>query len=143
MCILKSHYYRSFNHPNVLALLGVLFDTETVTLITNLVDGKDLHRIIFDESKNMEVGCFDISNEYKDCYGFVDDIFDEDRRSTASCKGSCIYAHSNTSRHPFGFEASKHTCKCVRASCILFVALVITRSGTSIEVEASLKLKLH
>ena len=65
-------FFRAFNHPNVLALLGVLIDTESVTLITNLVNGKDLHHII----KSSKVSLFHF---YESDYICADEIFSEDR----------------------------------------------------------------
>ena len=40
-------HYRTLNHPDILALLGVISDVASVTLITNLVNGKNLHSILF------------------------------------------------------------------------------------------------
>ena len=48
--------YRTLNHPNILALLGVVCDQSSVTLIMNFVNGWNLHSIIFGTEPKMEVG---------------------------------------------------------------------------------------
>ncbi|XP_064389956.1 uncharacterized protein LOC135337876 isoform X3 [Halichondria panicea] len=39
--------YRNLIHPNLLNMLGVVTTTTSVAIVTNLVDGKDLHDLIF------------------------------------------------------------------------------------------------
>ena len=41
---------RRIHHPNMLQLLGVLKDASSVTIITTLIDGPNLHDLIFDET---------------------------------------------------------------------------------------------
>ena len=53
-----SHNFRTLNHPNLLALLGVIFEPDSVTLVTNLVKGKDLHRMIFGSDNALDVSLF-------------------------------------------------------------------------------------
>ena len=53
-----SHKFRTLNHPNLLALLGVIFAPDSVTLITNLVRGKDLHHMIFGRDEALDVDLF-------------------------------------------------------------------------------------
>ena len=52
------HYkiFRTLNHPNVLAFLGIVSDGSSMTLITNLVIGGNLHMLIFDTAKKDRVG---------------------------------------------------------------------------------------
>ncbi len=45
------HNYRSVHHPNMLSLLGVIIQETRLLIITNLVNGKNLHKLIFDSSR--------------------------------------------------------------------------------------------
>ena len=47
---------RTLNHPNIVALLGVVCDQSSVTLIMNFVNGWNLHSIIFETEPKMQVG---------------------------------------------------------------------------------------
>ena len=47
---------KTLNQSNVLALLGVVSDVKSVTLITNLVSGNDLHSILFGTEFKTKVG---------------------------------------------------------------------------------------
>ena len=56
--------YRSVQHPNILSLLGVIIQETRLLIITNLVNGKNLHMLIFDSSR---VSCY---TQYKILYNF-------------------------------------------------------------------------
>ena len=49
--------YRSVQHPNILSLLGVIIQETRLLIITNLVNGKNLHMLIFDSSR-VRVSCY-------------------------------------------------------------------------------------
>ena len=46
---------RSLNHPNILSLMGIVPSSSSTTIITNLVNGSDLHSILFNSEENVKV----------------------------------------------------------------------------------------
>ena len=43
----QNHFYRSLHHPHILSVLGAVSRPFTIVLITNLVQGKNLHALVF------------------------------------------------------------------------------------------------
>ena len=46
--ILAYVFCRHIQHPNVLSLLGAIQSERRITIVTNYVNGMDLHTLIFD-----------------------------------------------------------------------------------------------
>ena len=51
------YVYRCIPHPNILSLLGTIVTNSGVTIITNLVEGHDLHEMIFNRPRAVEKVC--------------------------------------------------------------------------------------
>ena len=53
MHALFNFYYRNLRHSNILHFLGYAKDDKQLAILTNLVDGEDLYKILFE--KNVKV----------------------------------------------------------------------------------------
>lgn len=50
-------YHSTLRHPNIVLFMGYTCEEDNIQIITNYVDGSDLHRILFTEVERAIVTC--------------------------------------------------------------------------------------
>ena len=96
------------NHPNIVQFFGYVDHADGIILITELVLGSSLGKLVFDHSKV----CLMFFSCHNTCSCFVDvPAVKEEIYCSTNVRGTCLHAWNED--HSFRCQAVEHSCKTV------------------------------